>query len=137
MNPISLIPALFIFAVIAIFILFITLAIFNAANFGGLIMIGPIPIAFGSTAEITTIAMVIGLLLIIVYFLFLFLFQRGMQWEMERPEQLERRTQVKGGGVVMIGPIPVIFGSDARYASLAIALTIILMLLVLILMFAR
>jgi uncharacterized protein (TIGR00304 family) len=37
--------------------------------------------------------------------------------------------------VVMIGPIPVIFGSDVKYASLAMALAIILMLLAIVLMF--
>lgn len=41
----------------------------------------------------------------------------------------EEGTTVKGGGVVMIGPIPIIFGSDARWASLAIVLAIVLVLL--------
>ncbi len=45
--------------------------ILSAGNtsFGGLIMIGPIPIAFGTSPEITVIAMGIGLLLIITYFI--------------------------------------------------------------------
>ncbi|HEY9245364.1 MAG TPA: DUF131 domain-containing protein [Candidatus Methanoperedens sp.] len=38
-------------------------------NFGGLIMIGPIPIAFGSSAGMTVIAMVIGLLLMFTFFI--------------------------------------------------------------------
>ena len=42
-------------------------------------------------------------------------------------------VKVKGGGVVMVGPIPIIFGSDAKWASVAIALAIILILLTLIL----
>jgi len=36
---------------------------------------------------------------------------------------------VRGGGVVMIGPIPIIFGSDAKWASIAIGLAIVLVLL--------
>lgn len=40
------------------------------SNFAGLVMIGPIPIAFGSSPGITLIAMVIGLLLMLVYFIF-------------------------------------------------------------------
>lgn len=44
-------------------------------SFGGLIMIGPIPIAFGTSPEITIIAMLTGLLLIILYF---FLIIAGM-----------------------------------------------------------
>lgn len=39
------------------------------ANFAGLVMIGPIPIAFGSSPGITLIAMVIGLLLVLTYFM--------------------------------------------------------------------
>jgi uncharacterized protein (TIGR00304 family) len=37
-------------------------------------------------------------------------------------------AEVKGGGVIMIGPIPIIFGSDAKWASVAIALAIVLIL---------
>lgn len=39
------------------------------ANFAGLVMIGPIPIAFGSSPGITLVAMVIGLLLALTYFM--------------------------------------------------------------------
>jgi uncharacterized protein (TIGR00304 family) len=42
-------------------------------------------------------------------------------------------VEVKGGGVVMVGPIPIILGSDARWASVAIVLAIILILLTLVL----
>lgn len=38
-------------------------------SFGGLVLIGPIPIAFGSSPLITVIAMIIGLLLMIAYFI--------------------------------------------------------------------
>ncbi|MDG7007645.1 MAG: DUF131 domain-containing protein [Nitrososphaerota archaeon] len=38
------------------------------------------------------------------------------------------KTEVRGGGVIMIGPIPIIFGSDARWASVAIVLAIVLIL---------
>ncbi len=46
-------------------------AVLSASNaaFGGLIMIGPIPIAFGSSPEITVVAMVIGLLLMLMFFI--------------------------------------------------------------------
>jgi len=38
------------------------------ANIGGLIMIGPIPIAFGTSPEFTVIAMLIGLVLMVLMF---------------------------------------------------------------------
>jgi len=40
------------------------------------------------------------------------------------------KGEVKGGGVVLLGPIPIIFGSDAKWASIAIVLAIVLILLV-------
>jgi uncharacterized protein (TIGR00304 family) len=39
------------------------------------------------------------------------------------------QAEVRGGGVLMIGPIPVIFGSDAKWASVAIVLAIVLVLI--------
>ncbi|VVB86665.1 Uncharacterised protein [uncultured archaeon] len=38
-------------------------------DFGGLIMIGPVPIAFGTSPEITVIAMVTGLAMMLVFFM--------------------------------------------------------------------
>ena len=38
------------------------------------------------------------------------------------------RVEFKGAGVVMIGPIPIVFGSDAKWASVAIVLAIALIL---------
>ncbi len=39
-------------------------------GFGGLVMIGPIPIAFGSSPTMTVVAMVIGLLIMMVFWIF-------------------------------------------------------------------
>jgi len=38
--------------------------------------------------------------------------------------------ELKGGGVVMIGPIPIIFASDKKYAIILGIIAIILMLMV-------
>src|SRR5437773_2276234 len=40
--------------------------------------------------------------------------------------------RVRGGGVVMIGPIPLIFGSDMKWASVAIVLALALILVTLV-----
>jgi uncharacterized protein (TIGR00304 family) len=47
------------------------------------------------------------------------------------PEDGDRRDRVRGGGVVMIGPIPIIFGTDAKWASIAIVLAMFLIVVVL------
>ncbi|VVB89078.1 Uncharacterised protein [uncultured archaeon] len=60
-----------IFLILVGFALALIGAVLSASNatFGGLIMIGPIPIAFGSSPEITVVAMVIGLLLMLMFFI--------------------------------------------------------------------
>jgi len=40
--------------------------------------------------------------------------------------------KVRGGGVVMIGPIPLVFGSDMKWASVAIVLALVLVLVTLV-----
>jgi uncharacterized protein (TIGR00304 family) len=47
----------------------------------------------------------------------------------EKPPAEKAQSKVKGGGVIMIGPIPIIFGSDKESAKSAAILAIILMLL--------
>ncbi len=51
-------------------------------------------------------------------------------------EVKKRKTNVKAGGVVLIGPIPIVFG-DSKYAVYALILTILLMFMVILLMFWR
>jgi uncharacterized protein (TIGR00304 family) len=42
------------------------------------------------------------------------------------------KGEVKGGGVVLVGPIPIVFGSDAKWATVAIVLAMVLVILSLI-----
>ena len=70
----------------------------------------------------------LGVAIILVGFLVLFL---AMMLASRSSGGGEGRTQVKGGGVILIGPIPIIFGSDAKWTSIAIVLTIVLIILVL------
>ena len=47
--------------------------------------------------------------------------------------QTKSGGEVKGGGVVLVGPIPIVFGSDAKWATIAIVLAIVLILLTILL----
>ena len=38
-----------------------------------------------------------------------------------------KSEKIKGGGVIMIGPLPIVFGTDKKYALIAIILAIVLM----------
>lgn len=71
----------------------------------------------------------IGIGIILVGFLIVFL---ATAMSGEPSEEGERRSGVRGGGVIMIGPIPIVFGSDARWASIAMVLAIVLIVLVLV-----
>ena len=50
-------------------------------------------------------------------------------------ERRKKKTEVKAGGVVLIGPIPIVFG-ESRFAVYALILTIVLMLMAIMLMLA-
>lgn len=56
----------------------------------------------------------------------------------EEPEKKEpyagkAKSKIRGGGVIMLGPIPIVFGSDKESVKTAIILAIILMVLSLLL----
>jgi uncharacterized protein (TIGR00304 family) len=70
----------------------------------------------------------VGIGMILVGFLVVFL---ATVMSGEPSEEGERRTKVRGGGVVMIGPIPIVFGSDGKWASIAMVLAIVLIVVVL------
>jgi uncharacterized protein (TIGR00304 family) len=71
---------------------------------------------------------VIGTAIILAGFMLLIL---AMISSARSSEDGERQTQAKGGGgVIMVGPIPIIFGSDAKWTSIAIALAIALIVIV-------
>lgn len=40
-----------------------------------------------------------------------------------------RESGPKGAGILMVGPIPIIFGSDAKWVTVAVVLAIVLVLL--------
>jgi len=86
----------------------------------------------------------LALLSIIIILLGIYLIVSGLkeewpefeEWGEERKEVTEKqerketkpKREVKGGGVILIGPIPIVFG-DSKYAFLSLVLAIILMLL--------
>lgn len=51
------------------------------------------------------------------------------RFEKEEPYSEKKESKIRGGGVIMLGPIPIIFGSDKESAKTAIILAIILMVL--------
>ena len=67
---------------------------------------------------------------IIIIFLGIFLVMIGIISEITKSDS---KVEAKGAGIVMIGPIPIIFGTDAGSVKTVMALAIVLIILVLIL----
>jgi uncharacterized protein (TIGR00304 family) len=91
-----------------------------------------IPIVFGTSPEITLVTMVIGLVITLVFFS-LWTITRSVETgavSKETTNQPEtKHEKIKGGGVIMIGPLPIVFGTDKKYAIIAIILAIVLMMI--------
>ncbi|MCX6669325.1 MAG: DUF131 domain-containing protein [Methanothrix sp.] len=106
------------------------------ANYGGVILIGPIPIVFGSNPGTAAAAMLLAVALMILSFL-LFLGLLLLHWPQRKEKnryfpnsgEEEEHAKMRGGGVVMLGPIPIVVGSDPKTALLMMALALAIMIL--------
>lgn len=69
-------------------------------------------------------------MLVILAGVFSMTYQAWKSGGMEKPE-----TDVRGGGIVMIGPIPIIFGTDVGALKFVVILAIVLMVIATVLFF--
>ena len=116
------------------------------AQYGGVLMIGPIPIIFSSSPQMALISMVSAIALMAISFLFMRRLTHPPapypEWQdgcsgyadisKEGPKDDGNKNKgigIKGGSVIMIGPIPIIVGSDPRTALILMLLTLSLMLI--------
>lgn len=74
-----------------------------------------------------TLLITLGIILIMLGFILVALSIMRSAREAALDERGEEK--VKGGGVILIGPVPIVFGTDKRYALLLMLLAIVLMLL--------
>jgi uncharacterized protein (TIGR00304 family) len=74
----------------------------------------------------TDLAMV-GLAIILAGFLVVLLATVGSS---RRPAEREDAPRSKGGGFVLIGPIPIMFGSNWKLAGLAVVVGLVLMVVI-------
>jgi uncharacterized protein (TIGR00304 family) len=70
----------------------------------------------------------VGVAIIFVGFLIVMIAvtMSGSRRRTEQDDGERQETHMRGGGVIMIGPVPIIFGSDAKWTSIAIVLAIVL-----------
>ena len=92
---------------------------------------------------IENILVLLGSLIIFLGLLILVLgafFQRNSDSERlgsEKSPEIKSYSELKGGGVIMLGPIPIIFGSDGESAKTAAILAIVIMLIALVMFRGR
>ncbi len=55
--------------------------------------------------------------------------ETGAKLQEAKNQSETKGEEIKAGGVIMIGPLPIVFGTDKKYALIAIILAIILMML--------
>jgi uncharacterized protein (TIGR00304 family) len=71
----------------------------------------------------------VGIALILLGILLTIIKGRPREEEKDENETESKRGKVRGGGVVLIGPIPIIFGTDRKTLLIAVVASLILMLI--------
>ena len=91
---------------------------------GGIVLIFPYIAGTGIYA-------LLGLIFFILsFFLLIYSFKKDMVFYEEIEDETEKKKpSVKGGGVVLIGPIPIVFGSNWKIALLLMIVAIIIILI--------
>ncbi len=138
---------------VLIFSLLVQAAMRGNASYGGVLLIGPIPIIFGSSPQIALASVLMAIVLMAISFLLILpakkynyddsegddgpnRLEKGEKGEKAerseryvKPGRSESPTKIKGGAVIMIGPIPLVVGSDPRTALLLMLLALAMMIL--------
>ena len=73
------------------------------------------------------------ILFFVAIILFIFGFTRNVEYQKlidEDDQPVQKKTSVKGGGVVLIGPIPIVFGSNWKIAAILMVLAIVIIIII-------
>jgi len=70
------------------------------------------------------------ILIFIAIVLFMYGFAGNAEYQDMNGTPVKKKTSVKGGGVVLIGPIPIVFGSNWKIAIILMIIAIIIIILV-------
>ncbi len=104
-------------------ILLILLGVLSGEVKGGLFVVFPFVIGSGIYATL-------GILLIIASFiLFMFTFSTNPIDRETEYTTIKTNSKIQGGGIILLGPIPIVIGSNWKIALLLITIAIIFILL--------
>ena len=93
---------------------------------GGIFIIFPFIVGSG----IFSLISILLIFLAVIFYIFGFTrvgFQ-GEEYSLPKDDTVEKKTSIKGGGVVLIGPIPIVFGSSWKIALVMMIIAIIIIL---------
>jgi uncharacterized protein (TIGR00304 family) len=104
-------------------ILLVLLGVLTGEIQGGLFLVFPFVIGSGIYATL-------GILLIIAsFFLFMVTIATNPADSKTGPTTIKTHTKIQGGGILLLGPIPIIIGSNWKIALVLTALAIIFLLI--------
>jgi uncharacterized protein (TIGR00304 family) len=116
---------------------FLGYSITTGEGSAGVVVIFPVFFGSGPFAFLGVLSILMAIFLAFVGFAH----QNGERFEdsdepaSRKPTESGRDSSIKGGGVVLIGPVPIIFGSDTRLTIVLVILAIVLMVSVAILFY--
>ncbi len=85
-------------------------------------------------ASIGLLVLFVGIVLVVLGILLTISRRRSSEKRKGESEPGDKRGKVRGGGVVLIGPIPIIFGTDRKALLIAVAASLVFMVLYLVLL---
>lgn len=106
-------------------IVFFALGFLRGDVEGGIVVIFPFIAGTGFYALLGFIFFMLA------FFLFIYSFKTDIKSfdELDDEKIPEKKTSIKGGGVVLIGPVPIVFGSNWKIALILMVTAIIIILL--------
>lgn len=125
-----------IIALIVTFAAIIAASTLPNAEYGAVVLVGPVPIVFASNAAMVLPLLIFTVILIAIIIILMLLSRFNVRESFEFEKTIEKfevpKQEKKFGGIVLIGPLPIIFG-DAKIAIFASLIAIVLMVLAILL----
>ncbi len=120
-------------SLVVLSLFFIFLGILNRTINFGILVVFPFMYGYGIYAAIAFLLLFSGILLFFMSFFFDFQKYENYEIENKNPD-IENGKKIEYGGIILIGPIPIVFGNNERNVKILVILGIVLMIIILIIM---
>ncbi|MGC8585299.1 MAG: TIGR00304 family membrane protein [Thermoplasmata archaeon] len=120
-------------SLVVLSLFFIFLGILNRTINFGILVVFPFMYGYGIYAAIAFLLLFSGILLFFMSFFFDSQKYENYEIENKNPD-IGNGKKIEYGGIILIGPIPIVFGNNERNVKILVILGIVLMIIVLIIM---